>query len=114
MIFANAARSEAGSPATSAETSVRAKRAAIFCSDARSMAASNRQANRIMARLYQMVDWLPMKFGIDFGTTHTVVAMIDRGNYPVVSFEHRDAIPSIAALTPSGEVVYGRTEPGWK
>ncbi|HYS10871.1 MAG TPA: Hsp70 family protein [Myxococcales bacterium] len=54
-----------------------------------------------------------MKFGIDFGTTHTVVAMIDRGNYPVVSFEHRDAIPSIVSLAPSGELVFGRTEPGW-
>jgi len=54
-----------------------------------------------------------MKFGIDFGTTHTVVAMIDRGNYPVVSFEHHDAIPSIVSLSPSGELVFGRTEPGW-
>jgi molecular chaperone DnaK len=54
-----------------------------------------------------------MKFGIDFGTTHTVVAMIDRGNYPVVSFEHRDAIPSIVSLAPSGELVFGRSEPGW-
>jgi molecular chaperone DnaK len=55
-----------------------------------------------------------MKFGIDFGTTHTVVAMIDRGNYPVVSFEHGDAIPSIVALDPQGELRFGRPEPGWK
>ena len=27
-----------------------------------------------------------MRFGIDFGTTRTVVAVADRGNYPVVSF----------------------------
>jgi molecular chaperone DnaK (HSP70) len=54
-----------------------------------------------------------MRFGIDFGTTHTVVAMIDRGNYPVVSFEHHDAIPSIVSVDPSGELVFGRTEPGW-
>src|ERR1700682_2942802 len=54
-----------------------------------------------------------MRFGIDFGTTHTVVAMIDRGNYPVVSFEHHDAIPSIVSVDPSGELAFGRTEPGW-
>lgn len=28
-----------------------------------------------------------MRFGIDFGTTRTVVAAADRGNYPVVSFQ---------------------------
>ncbi len=28
-----------------------------------------------------------MRFGIDFGTTRTVVALVDRGNYPVVSFQ---------------------------
>ena len=28
-----------------------------------------------------------MRLGIDFGTTHTVVAIADRGNYPVVSFK---------------------------
>jgi len=54
-----------------------------------------------------------MRFGIDFGTTHTVVAMIDRGNYPVVSFEHHDSIPSIVSLDSNGKLVFGRTEPGW-
>ncbi|HEY4884786.1 MAG TPA: Hsp70 family protein [Myxococcales bacterium] len=54
-----------------------------------------------------------MRFGIDFGTTHTVVAMIDRGNYPVVSFEHHDSIPSIVSLDSNGELVFGRAEPGW-
>src|SRR6266478_7377130 len=54
-----------------------------------------------------------MRFGIDFGTTHTVVAMIDRGNYPVVSFEHHDAIPSIVSVDPKGQLVFGRSEPGW-
>ena len=51
--------------------------------------------------------------GIDLGTTHTVVAMIDRGNYPVVSFEHHDSIPSIVSLDSNGELVFGRAEPGW-
>jgi molecular chaperone DnaK len=54
-----------------------------------------------------------MRFGIDFGTTHTVVAMIDRGNYPVVSFEHGDAIPSLAAVDAEGELHFGHAAPGW-
>ena len=28
-----------------------------------------------------------MRVGIDFGTTHTVAAVVDRGNYPVASFD---------------------------
>jgi molecular chaperone DnaK (HSP70) len=40
--------------------------------------------------------------GIDFGTTRTVVAFCDRGNYPVVSFEtedgdHHEWFPSVVA-----------------
>lgn len=31
-----------------------------------------------------------MRFGIDFGTTQTVVALCDRGNYPVIHFEGPD------------------------
>jgi molecular chaperone DnaK (HSP70) len=31
-----------------------------------------------------------MKLGIDFGTTRVVVAAVDRGNYPVVTFESPD------------------------
>src|SRR5918911_1087188 len=54
-----------------------------------------------------------MKFGVDFGTTHTVLAVIDRGNYPIVSFEHADAIPSIVALDPAGEMHFGYAERGW-
>src|SRR5581483_1946788 len=54
-----------------------------------------------------------MRFGIDFGTTHTVVATIDRGNYPVVSFEHADVIPSIVSADPDGELHFGRAKPGW-
>ena len=52
-----------------------------------------------------------MRLGIDFGTTRTVVARADRGNYPVVTF--RDAVgdgheylPSVVALV-GGELVHG-------
>src|SRR5260370_34384876 len=43
-----------------------------------------------------------MRLGIDFGTTRTVVAAVDRGNYPVVSFEAPDGaamdwFPSLVA-----------------
>jgi molecular chaperone DnaK len=54
-----------------------------------------------------------MRFGIDFGTTHTVVALIDRGNYPIVSFEQGDAIPSVVSADPDGRLHFGETEPGW-
>jgi len=59
-----------------------------------------------------------MRLGVDFGTTHTVVTMVDRGNYPVVAFEGGDPYPSLAAFLPSGELRYGfdavavRHEPG--
>jgi molecular chaperone DnaK (HSP70) len=43
-----------------------------------------------------------MRLGIDFGTTRTVVAAAENGNYPVCTFlwngEQRDYIPSLAAL----------------
>src|SRR5580698_7403547 len=60
-----------------------------------------------------------MKVGIDFGTTHTVAAVIDRGNYPVVSFDGVDTWPSIIAANEAGELRFGldaaavRHEPGW-
>ncbi len=43
-----------------------------------------------------------MKLGVDFGTTRTVVACADRGNYPVLSFlddagDTRDWFPSVVA-----------------
>ncbi|BAX91625.1 Hsp70 family protein [Mycobacterium shigaense] len=60
-----------------------------------------------------------MRVGIDFGTTHTVVALVDRGNYPVVSFDGVDAWPSLIAANAAGELRFGvdasavRHEPGW-
>lgn len=60
-----------------------------------------------------------MKVGIDFGTTHTVVTTVDRGNYPVVSFDGADTWPSLIAANTEGELRFGpdaaavRHEPGW-
>ncbi len=64
-----------------------------------------------------------MRLGIDFGTTRTVVAAVDRGNYPVITFDSGDAgvfdwMPSLAAVH-EGDWCYGwdawsrQTEPGW-
>ena len=44
-----------------------------------------------------------MHYGIDFGTTRTIAAQVDRGNYPVVTFgdtegDRREYFPSVAAL----------------
>lgn len=43
-----------------------------------------------------------MRFGIDFGTTRTVVAAAENGNYPVCTFlsngEQKEYIPSLAAV----------------
>src|SRR5437868_5037109 len=61
-----------------------------------------------------------MRFGVDFGTTHTVVALVDRGNYPIVSFEHGDVIPSVIAAGADGSLRFGhaalasQNEPGWQ
>lgn len=60
-----------------------------------------------------------MRVGIDFGTTHTVVAAVDRGNYPVISFDGVDAWPSVVAANAAGELRFGadaaavRHDPGW-
>ncbi len=64
-----------------------------------------------------------MRLGIDFGTTRTVVAAVDRGNYPLLSFENPDGaqvdwFPSLVAVR-GGERRYGweawacQQDPDW-
>ncbi len=64
-----------------------------------------------------------MALGIDFGTTRTVVAFADRGNYPVASFSSDDGetaewFPSIVAER-NGELRFGfdalavKDDPSW-
>lgn len=64
-----------------------------------------------------------MKIGVDFGTTRVVVAAVDRGNYPLVSFETPDGetvdwFPPLFAVR-GAERTYGfeawrcQEEPGW-
>lgn len=48
-----------------------------------------------------------MRLGVDFGTTRIVVSAVDRGNYPIVSFDTAEGeayewFPSLAAITASG------------
>lgn len=52
-----------------------------------------------------------MRLGVDFGTTTTAIAIVDRGNYPIVSFINNqddtiDFIPSVLALD-GDRLVYG-------
>ena len=67
-----------------------------------------------------------MKLGIDFGTTRIIVAVVDRGNYPMVPFETPegtyDWFPSLAAVrrnSNGAERRFGweawavQTDPGW-
>jgi len=64
-----------------------------------------------------------MKLGIDFGTTRIVVAAVDRGNYPVVSFDTHEGgsaewYPPLVALC-ENESCYGwdayarQSDAGW-
>jgi molecular chaperone DnaK (HSP70) len=64
-----------------------------------------------------------MRLGIDFGTTRTIVAVADRGNYPVVTFENAEGdfqewYPCLVAIR-GNERVYGfdaitrAEQPGW-
>jgi len=50
-----------------------------------------------------------LDIGVDLGTTRTVVARADRGNYPVLTFndtagDPQEYLPSLTALTPQGLV----------
>jgi molecular chaperone DnaK (HSP70) len=47
------------------------------------------------------------RLGIDFGTTHTVTSLVDRGSYPVVSFEGGDFVPSVVAADAEGRLRFG-------
>jgi len=63
-----------------------------------------------------------MKLGVDFGTTRIIAAAVDRGNYPILTFDTRegaaDWFPSLVALR-GGERRFGweawavQGEPGW-
>ncbi|MBN6778071.1 Hsp70 family protein [Pseudoclavibacter alba] len=55
-----------------------------------------------------------VRLGIDFGTTRTVVAAVEDGNHPVVSFEDaagdlHDHVPTVVALGPGHSFVSGWT-----
>ncbi len=45
-----------------------------------------------------------MRLGIDFGTTHTVAALVDRGNFPVVPLGEHDVCPSLLAAHDDGRL----------
>jgi molecular chaperone DnaK (HSP70) len=64
-----------------------------------------------------------MRLGIDFGTTRTIAAVADRGNYPIVTFENAEGdfqewYPSLVAIR-GDERRYGfdavalAEQPGW-
>ena len=64
-----------------------------------------------------------MQLGIDFGTTRTVVAAADRGNYPILTFDspdgaHYEWFPSLLAVH-GAERCYGweawsrQQDPAW-
>jgi molecular chaperone DnaK len=67
------------------------------------IAGTNQRRSNAVQRLHSGA----MRVGIDFGTTHTVAAVVDRGNYPVVSFDGVDAWPSVVAANAAGELRFG-------
>lgn len=53
-----------------------------------------------------------MRLGIDLGTTRTLVARVDRGNYPVVNFfdadgDAHDHFPTVLTAHPERGILYG-------
>ena len=80
------------------------KRAAPKSEKAAKAAPAAKPRGGKVAKKKEVVQSKPMRLGIDFGTTHTVVALVDRGNYPIVSFEHADFVPSLAAASDDGPV----------
>jgi len=78
-----------------------------------------RDVLRLRSNAARRLNFGEMRVGIDFGTTHTVTAVVDRGNYPVASFDGEDAWPSAVAANAAGELRFGldaaavRHEPGW-
>ena len=95
------------------------KRAAPKSEKAAKAAPAAKPRGGKVAKKKEVVQSKPMRLGIDFGTTHTVVALVDRGNYPIVSFEHADFVPSLAAASADGMLRFGAqaaaaaNEPGW-
>ena len=52
-----------------------------------SLAAARHAVSNQTSNAVQRINSGGMRVGIDFGTTHTVAAIVDRGNYPVVYFD---------------------------
>ncbi|WP_103064393.1 Hsp70 family protein [Actinomyces qiguomingii] len=73
------------------------------------MAARSGSSSTQQSRKRRRAHSAPLDLGIDLGTTRTVVARADRGNYPVVGFtdtagDLHEFFPSLTALTADGLV----------
>lgn len=55
---------------------------------------------------------MPVRIGVDFGTTYTVVSRIENGEPKVIEFGNdygvRNAVESVVAITPGGKVLIGK------